>query len=157
MKNIFILLNVILVIFCGLRILTLKTDLERIPPAREFLSQLDIKEILRPVVIKEFESRKIFDTKVPDTIAEDGAKTDKMNQIEDGDVLLRLKGIIKTRNLSFVVLAAVTRDKESETAKLLKGENFRGYIVEKIFEDYVELSKTGMPGVCLRIFKPDQI
>jgi len=143
MKKIYISLNVILVIFFGYKILSLNAKLERTPLPAKISPQFNIREIFRPDVIKEFEFEKIFDTREPADSKSDKSiqvlNPDGINQIFDKDVILRLKGIITSKDLSFAVLKIVKKNKEVETIKLLKGENFRGYLLEKIFKDYVEL------------------
>jgi len=151
--------NIILVGFLGVKIFLLNTALEKMPPPAKIFSDVNVKEIYRPVAIKSFEFPKIFDTK---DSADNQVDTSRpvsnpkgLNQIFDDDLILRLKGIIISRKLSFAVFTTVKK-KETETIKLLKGEHVRGYLLEEIFKNHVELSKNGKKNVVLRIFRPDQ-
>jgi len=143
MKKTFVCINIVLVVFLGLKINNLKIKLDKSPPPVTLTSMVNVNTLSRPVIIKEFASRKIFDTKEPADIKVD--KTGQqglpggLNEILDKDVILRLKGIIKSEELSFAVLDLIEKDKgkKNQIMKLLKGESFRGYLLGEIFKNYV--------------------
>ena len=159
MKPLVIILNVVLIIILGVKVFDLIKNLDAYPESGRLFDQSEVGRILRPKAIKEFDLRKIFDTKEPIVVAKkdpDQKKAAKeLNQVVDKNIVLRLRGIVKAKDVFFVVMDVEIENKKEKTIRLFQGEGIRDYIVEKIFENHVELSK-GNEQFILKIFKPTQ-
>ena len=159
MKNFLFALLIIFGLVLGFNIAGLKTDLDQSLSVNKKSVEYNAERIVRPTVKKDFEFKRIFDTKkIQETEPEKLNAKDKagqLNQIHEGDTVFQLKGIMISKDLRFAVLSAVSNNKDNKIIRLFVGEKFKGYTVEKIFKDYIELSD-GEISFSLKIFKPVQ-
>ena len=167
MKRIAIFILVCLAIFLTYRGVLLKVELSRIPPAGKEGAGMTIDKISRPQAATEFPNRPIFAVKAAadgasssdsGTAAEgEGQAAGAKNELAEGGAVLRVKAIIAARDKRFAVLA-VSGGKKGERVheKLFEGDQVRGYFVEKITADHVELSRDGRGRIRLKIFAPEQ-
>lgn len=163
MKNFLFALLIISGLILGFNIYGLKTDLNQSLSVNKKFVEYNAERILRPIVKKDFEFKRIFDTKkIEETESEKLNTEDKtlnkdgqLNQVHEGDTVFRLQGIMISKDLRFAVLSVVSNKKDNKIIRLFVGEKFKGYIVEKIFKDYIELSN-GEIRFSLKIFKPVQ-
>jgi len=167
MKRLGVFIIIAMGVYLAYQGVSLKMELNLSPSAGKTLPGYQIQEISRPEPANSFVQTDVFDIKRPASQneraegendgKEGGAGGDGLNQIAEGDAVLRVRGIISSGNSRFAVLEVSGKKMdERESMKLFEGDQVRGYRVEEISNDRVELSKNGKERIRLKIFSPDQ-